>query len=615
MRLHRLRHHHHSLHLPLSFFTNNRRNRRCFATKYTARVVSSAADGRSLAVEVDSPTLPTDIRGYAVPRRDLICKATRILLQPPSATSDPCLDLADYFHTLSLSITPSEASEILKSLNCPRKALEFFRFCPSHIPGFRHDAFSYNRLLLILSKSLLPDRLDLVRRIVDEMERSGVRGTISTVNILIGIFGSADLERCSGLIEKWGLRFNCYTYKCLLQAYLRSHDTNKAYEVYVDMRRRGYKLDIFAYNMLLDALAKEEKEMIEKGISPNFMAYNTMIQALAKSQMVDKTIFLFSKMVENNCRPNEFTYSVILNVLASEGQLGRLDEIVEVSKKYMNKSIYAYLVRTLSKLGHASEAHRLFCNMWSFHDKGDRDAYKSMLESLCSAGKMTEALELLSKIHEKGINTDTIMYNTVFSALGKLKQVSHLLDLYEKMKRDGPSPDIFTYNILISSFGRAGRVDEAVKIFEELENSDCKPDIISYNSLINCLGKNGNLDEAHIRFKEMQEKGLSPDVVTYSTLIECFGKTDKVEMACSLFDEMLANGCHPNIVTYNILLDCLDKCGRAAQAVDLYAKLKQQGLTPDSITYAVLDRLQSGSHRTVRVRKKNPITGWVVSPL
>ncbi|PON81093.1 Pentatricopeptide repeat [Trema orientale] len=636
--------------------------RRQYATKYTAKVTSTSPTGRSLSAEVTPPPpLPSDIRGYPLPRHDLICKATRILLrQSPHSTSDPFSDLSDYLGGLSISLTPSEASEILKSLNSPRLALRFFQFCPSLSPGFRHDSFTYTRLLLILSKSTSPDRLGLVRSVLAEMERCGVRGTISTVNILIGLFGhSQDLDTCLGLVKKWDLKMNSYTYKCLLQAYLRSHDSSRALETYREMRRRGYKLDIFAYNMLLHALAKDEKvdqaykifqdmrrkhcepdeftytilirmngksgkadeslalfhEMITKGFAPNLIAYNTMIQALARNNMVERAVFVFSKMVEQNCRPNEFTYSVILNALVVEGRLGRLDEVVELSNRYMTKSIYAYLVRTLSKLGHASEAHRLFCNMWSFHDKGDREACISMLESLCSAGKTTEAMDLLSKIHEKGITPDTIMYNTVFSALGKSKQVSHLHELYEKMKRDGPLPDIFTYNILIASFGRAGKVDEAVKLFEELENSDCKPDIITYNSLINCLGKNGDLDEAHMRFKEMQEKGLSPDVVTYSTLIECFGKTEKVEMACRLFDEMLAEGCYPNIVTYNILLDCLERCGRTAEAVDLYSKLKQQGLTPDSITYAVLERLQSGSHRKVRVRRQSPITGWVVSPL
>lgn len=89
------------------------------------------------------------------------------------------------------------------------------------------------------------------------MERRGLRGSISTVNILIGFFG--DLDRCVGLVKKWELRLNAYTYKCLLQAYLRLRDSDKAFDVYLDMLRRGYQLDIFAYNMLLDALAKENK--------------------------------------------------------------------------------------------------------------------------------------------------------------------------------------------------------------------------------------------------------------------------------------------------------------------------------------------------------------------
>ncbi|KAI7746085.1 hypothetical protein M8C21_024650 [Ambrosia artemisiifolia] len=631
--------------------------RRSYATKYTGKVTTTHNNGRSLAVKIHLPTTQIlDPRGHPLPRHHLICKLSNIL----STSADPFTHLSEYLQTLTILLTVPEASEILKSLPSTSLSLQFFKYCSNSIPNFRHDCFTYNRILLILSKSGNSDRVESVNRVVDEMERVGVRGNISTVNILIGIFGGGeDMERCLRLVKRWEVRLNRFSYKCVLQARLRARDVDKAVEVYKEMRRKGYEPDVFTFNMLIDALAKDDKvdqakkvfedmkrkhcepdkytytilirmagrhgkpddsiaffqEMVSKGINPNLVTYNTIIQVLAMSRMVDKTIYLFSKMIENDCKPNEFTYSLILNLLVSEGQLGRLDEIVEMSKHYMNKGTYAYLVRTLSKLGHTSEAHRLFCYMWSFHDEGDRDAYLSMLESLCNDGKMVEAIDMLSKIHEKGISSDTIMYNTVFTALGKAKQISHLVDLYDKMKKEGPLPDIFTYNILISSFGRDGRVDEAVNIFEELENSDCKPDIVSYNSLINCLGKNGDLDEAHMRFREMEEKGLNPDVVTYSTLIECFGKSDKVEMACRLFDEMLSEGCCPNIVTYNILLDCLERCGRTAEAVDLYAKLKEQGLTPDLITYSILERLQSGSHRKFRSRRQHPITGWVVSPL
>lgn len=259
--------HHHRQHISITT------SRRHYATKYTAKITSTSPTGRTLSAEVTLP-LPSDPRGYPLPRRHLICKVTQILLQshrnttshsrPSSSTlqidTDPFFSLEEYLSSLSISLTPAEASEVLKSLNCPSLALKFFQFCPSLSPNFRHDAFTYSRLILVLSKSTLPDRVNLVRAVVSEMEKHGVRGTISTVNILIGFFGDTeDLDKSVALIEKWGLRMNGYTYKCLVQAYLRSHNSEKGFRVYLEMKRKGYKLDIFAYNMLLDALAKDEK--------------------------------------------------------------------------------------------------------------------------------------------------------------------------------------------------------------------------------------------------------------------------------------------------------------------------------------------------------------------
>jgi pentatricopeptide repeat protein len=267
--------------------------RRHYATKYTAKVTSTSPTGRSLTAEVTplrSP-YPTDIRGYPLPRRHVICKATQILLHhhanqscPSTSTrpnSNPFLDLSNYLHSLALPLTPSEASEILKSLNHPSLALNFFRLCPSLSPNFQHDSFTYTRLILILSKSSSPDRYELVRSLLSQMDQSNTRGTISTVNILIGFFGnSQDLDLCISLIKKWNLTMNSYTYRCLLQAYLRSHDSDKAFHVFTEMRRRGYKLDNFAYNMLLDALAKDEKVCVT--IFPLVLSFNFPYAYLVK---------------------------------------------------------------------------------------------------------------------------------------------------------------------------------------------------------------------------------------------------------------------------------------------------------------------------------------------
>lgn len=94
--------------------------------------------------------------------------------------------------------------------------------------------------------------------VVEEMEREGVKGNVSTVNILVGVLGGEGVERCMELGKKWGVRVNGYTLKCSVQAYLRSHEVGKAWEVYLEMKRKGFVLDIFGYNMLLDALSKAD---------------------------------------------------------------------------------------------------------------------------------------------------------------------------------------------------------------------------------------------------------------------------------------------------------------------------------------------------------------------
>ena len=218
------------------------------------------------------------------------------------------------------------------------------------------------------------------------------------------------------------------------------------------MKQNHCEPDAYTYTILIRMSGKAGnttkflsllEEMVSKGCILNLIAYNTVIEALGKNKMVDKVIFMLSKMIESGCQPNEFTYSVvILDVLATGGHLHRLNEILDICSGHLNRSIYSFLIKSLCKSGHASEAHIVFCLMWSSYEKGDRGAFVSMLEALCNAEKTTEAIDLLHMMPEKGIATDVEMYNMVFSALGKLKQVSFISNLYDMMKANGVVPDV-----------------------------------------------------------------------------------------------------------------------------------------------------------------------------
>jgi pentatricopeptide repeat protein len=162
------------------------------------------------------------------------------------------------------------------------------------------------------------------------------------------------------------------------------------------MKQKHCEPDAYTYTILIRMYGKAGKtskflsileEMVSKACVLNLIAYNTVIEALGKNKMIDKVIFMLSKMIESGCQPNQFTYSIILDVLATEKQLQKLDEVLDICSGYLNRSIYSFLIKSLCKSGHASEAHNMFCRMWSSHETADRDAFVSMLEMLCNAEK------------------------------------------------------------------------------------------------------------------------------------------------------------------------------------------------------------------------------------
>ncbi|CAI9281059.1 unnamed protein product [Lactuca saligna] len=444
--------------------------RRGYATKYSGRVITEMDNGRSFAVEVQVPNIQQlDPRGYPLPRRDLVCKIVNIL---QSRSSDPFIELSDYLETLTLTLTASEAAEILKSLHSTSLALQFFRFCPSSIPKFRHDCFTYNRILLILSKSSSPDRFDSVRRIIDEMERSRVHGNISTVNLLIGIFGGGeDLDRCLRLVKKWELRMNRYTYKCLLQAHLRSRDSNKGLEVYQEMKRKGYQPDIFAYNMLLDALAKDEK--------------------------VDQANKVFEDMKKKHCEPDEYTYTILIRMT---GKHGKLDDAISLFQEMLSKNLAPNLIAYNTTIQLQKDNLIPLCTTLCSLLLGNQNSFGR-------AGRVDEAIKIFDELENSNCKPDIISYNSLINCLGKNGDVDEAYMRCKEMEEKGLNPDVVTYSTLIECFGKSDKVEMACRLFDEMLSEGCCPNIVTYNILLDCLERSGRTAEAVDLYAKIKEQG------------------------------------------------------------------------------------------------------------
>ncbi|KAJ0007741.1 hypothetical protein Pint_29471 [Pistacia integerrima] len=90
--------------------------------KIIAKISLTSPTGRSLTAEVTTPQpIPSDSRGYPIPRHLIICKATR-LIQYRTATSS----LSDYFSSLS----PPHFSRSLRNSQIPKLSSSCIYFFP-----------------------------------------------------------------------------------------------------------------------------------------------------------------------------------------------------------------------------------------------------------------------------------------------------------------------------------------------------------------------------------------------------------------------------------------------------------------------------------------------------
>ncbi|KAG5005843.1 hypothetical protein JHK85_024385 [Glycine max] len=211
--------------------------RRHFTTKYTAKIISTTATGRSLAAE---------------------------------------------------------------ALKHPSLALRFFQFCPSLNPNFRHESFTYNRHFLILSKSTNPARFDQARELLRDMDRRAFRGSISTVNILVGLKQISHIHDLYEKMKQDGPQPDIFTYNILISSFGRAGRVDIAVKNSEELENSDFEMACRLFD-----------EMLAEECTPNLITYNILLDCLEKSGRTAEAVDLYAKLEQQGLTPDSITYAVL----------------------------------------------------------------------------------------------------------------------------------------------------------------------------------------------------------------------------------------------------------------------------------------------------------------
>ncbi|CAA6653445.1 unnamed protein product [Spirodela intermedia] len=242
-------------------------------------------------------------------------------------------------------------------------------------------------------------------------------------------------------------------------------------------------------------------------LSPNVQTFNALLLAFNREcRSGDGGERIRRDMERYACRPNCFTYSILMAGLCEDGR-------VEAAKA-------------------------LFREMAAEGIKPDATAYNTVIGGLCGAGEMGRAEELFRAMTLEGIDPTSTSYEKLIAGHCTAGDVGGAADLYEEMLRKGFRPEGSTVGRFIDALCEKGRVAEGLRLLRrEMESM--------FLSLIKGLCQEGKVEEGLKLQAEMAGRGFQADSEIYRAFLDGYLQRGDALLAGKLRDEMLSRGLAP----------------------------------------------------------------------
>ncbi|XP_071699515.1 pentatricopeptide repeat-containing protein At1g80550, mitochondrial-like [Rutidosis leptorrhynchoides] len=234
--------------------------------------------------------------------------------------------------------------------------------------------------------------------------------------ILLGWFKMGWWSKCREFWEKMDedrISKDLYSYSIYIDIQCKSGKPWKAVKLYKEMKKKGIKLDVVAYNTVIRAIGVSEgvdvavhlgREMLESGCEPNVVTYNTIMKLLCENGRVREAYKVFDKMFKRRCAPNVITYHCIFRCLEKPNEiLGLLDRMIE-SGVSPTLDTYVLLLRKFGRWGFLRPVFIVWKKMEEHGLSPNEFAYNALIDALVEKGMIDMARKYDEEMLAKGLS-------------------------------------------------------------------------------------------------------------------------------------------------------------------------------------------------------------------
>jgi len=266
--------------------------------------------------------------------------------------------------------------------------------------------------------------------------------------MLDALVSNSKIEEAVQLFEKSCQKPNPVIFSILLKGLSQEPgNASRSMDLWRALSRKGMKMNIIAYNTLLDSQAKQGKlkavseimEMMaednikpdaitlstvckgyaikgeisralhvlegmhEAGIPHGATVYNTILDGCAKHEGFDHVDSILAKMKEQHIAPTNFTLGILINLYSRQRNLEKafkaFEELPELGQFERNPQVWSSLLRACVYNNKPLEAYQVFLHMRAAGVEPDVRSCATLLRSLVRDKFFEEAVSVVDEIY------------------------------------------------------------------------------------------------------------------------------------------------------------------------------------------------------------------------
>jgi len=349
-----------------------------------------------------------------------------------------------------------------------------------------------------------------------------------------------------------------------------------------------------------------KSDQIEKATSlllqePTYMSrrhYHFIMNSYVKQRKVTNAKTIFDLMKSRNITPNEYSYSIMMNMYTKLGLSKMVEEIFldAISNSVIpNATLYTSLLISFLQSGDQEKAQYFLNELLSGKAKIEVDIklYTVILNHYCKIGEVQNVCKVLAYMENNNIKKDYYIYTALMGLYQNLptRLIHEYHYLFDVNNITELNPVLFQ-NMLIDRHLKKGEHESAFEVFDTMKDKGITPDELSFTLIMtSCLmekkyskvqliydflmvrdsistaqlyvifhivikmyRRTKKEDKIKATLNQMRKKGLSPILTTYSLLAQFYGDMWQFEKCKEIINEMHTEGIAPDIALYNSLM-------------------------------------------------------------